>query len=132
MELRTLAQLYRIQQRVVEVQYAQVDNATAVLFAPPAPGTTTATDQGTAAALTQQVLNAQNNLVTAQNTLYQLWVAFLTSRMSFYLDLERLKLDDRGVWIDEYTNRIQRNDQPDSRPAGERLHAPQPLGGDGR
>jgi hypothetical protein len=135
-ELRTLAQLYRIQQRVVEVQYAQVDNATAVLFAPPAPqpiGTANATDQGTAAALTQQVLTAQNNLVTAQNTLYQLWVAYMTSRMTFYLDLERLQLDDRGVWIDEFTKRIQRDDQPDARqPAGERLHAPRPVDGDER
>jgi hypothetical protein len=130
-ELRTLAQLYRIQQRVVEVQYAQVDNATAVLFAPPAPGTST--DLGTAAALTQQVLNAQNNLVTAQNGLYQLWVAYLTSRMTFYLDLERLQLDDRGVWIDEYIKRIQRSDRPESgQPGGERLHPPQPLDGPGK
>ena len=36
-ELRTLAQLYRIQQRVVELGYSQVDNAQAILLAPPAP-----------------------------------------------------------------------------------------------
>jgi hypothetical protein len=140
-ELRTIAQLYRIQQRVVEVQYAQVDNATAVLFAPPAPSSASNDQQTAAAALTQQVLNAQNNLVIAQNTLYQLWVAYLTSRMSFYLDLERLQLDDRGVWIDEYISRIQRNDQSDDAdkpgPAGgggggERLHAPRPADGPGK
>ena len=128
-ELRTIAKLYLIQQRVVQLQYAQVDSATAVLFAPPAPGTNT--DAGSSAALTQQVLNAQSTLVNAQNTLYQLWVAYLTSRMSFYLDLEQMQLDDRGVWIDELPNRTDRQDRPDQSQPGERLHAPQPLGNNG-
>jgi hypothetical protein len=146
-ELRTLAQLYKIQLRVLEVQYAQVDNATALLLAPPAPlapGTIATTDQVAAAALTNQVLGAQANLVIAQNTLYQLWIAFITSRMTFYLDLELMQLDDRGVWTDEFTNRIQYDDRPDARqpanqpagqpprPAGERLPAPQRIDGNGR
>jgi hypothetical protein len=127
-ELRTIAQLYRIQQRVVELQYAQVDNSTAILFAPPVPGA--GSDAGSAAALTSQVLTAQSNLVSAQNTLYQLWVAYMTSRMSFYLDLEQMQLDDRGVWIDESANRTDSQIRPDAqplgqRPPGERLHAPQ-------
>jgi hypothetical protein len=129
-ELRTIAQLYRIQQRVLEVQYAQVDNATAVLFAPPAPSALGAAgaDQGTAAALTNQVLGAQTNLVAAQNTLYQLWVSYLTSRMTFFLDLEQMQLDDRGVWIDEFTNRIDDfNKSEDRQPSAERLHAPRPA-----
>ena len=129
-ELRTLAKLYLIQQRVVELQYAQVDSATAILFAPPAPGTNA--DAGSAAALTQQVLNAQSNLVNAQNTLYQLWVAYLTSRMSFYLDLEQMQLDDRGVWIDESSNRANSQNGPGQPPSGgERLHPPRPLGNNG-
>jgi hypothetical protein len=123
-ELRTLGQLYRIQQRVIELQYAQVDNATAILFAPPVPGA--GSDAGSAAALTTQVLTAQNNLLNAQNTLYQLWVAYLTSRMTFYLDLEQMQLDDRGVWNDELS-RTGSQDRPDSRQPGERLHAPRPL-----
>jgi hypothetical protein len=146
-ELRTLAQLYKIQLRVLEVQYAQVDNATALLLAPPAPlapRTIATTDQVAAAALTNQVLGAQANLVIAQNTLYQLWIAFITSRMTFYLDLELMQLDDRGVWTDEFTNRIQYDDRPDARqpanqpagqpprPAGERLPAPQRIDGNGR
>ena len=36
-QLRTLAELYTIQQRVVELGYSQVDNAQAILLAPPAP-----------------------------------------------------------------------------------------------
>jgi hypothetical protein len=128
-ELRTLSQLYRIQQRVVELQYAQVDNAQAILFAPPVPGA--GSDAGSAAALTSQVLSAQSNLVSAQNTLFQIWVSYLTSRMSFYLDLEQMQLDEHGVWCNEPSNRTDRQngpDQPQPQPGGERLHAPRPLG----
>jgi hypothetical protein len=132
-ELRTLAKLYEIQLRVLEVQYAQVDNSIALILAPPAPsaaGAGATTDQGTAAALTSQVLGAQANLVTAQNTLYQLWIAYITSRMTFYLDLEQMQLDDRGVWTDEFTTGIQYDDRPGAGPpAGERLPAPRPADG---
>lgn len=126
-ELRTLIQLYRIQQRVIQVAYAQVDNATAILFAPPVPGA--GSDAGSAAALTLQVLQARSNLLNAQNTLYQLWISYLTSRMSFYLDLEYMQLDDRGVWTDELFNRIDSQTRPTQ--PGERLPAPQPLNNGG-
>jgi hypothetical protein len=132
-ELRTLAELYRIQQRVVELGYSQVDNAQAVLLAPPVPVTgpgAGASDAGSAAALTQQVLQAQSSLVQAQNTLFQIWVSYLTARMNLYLDLELLQLDDRGVWNDE---QITGNDNaarpvPPERKPGERLPAPQLVG----
>ncbi|WP_439623156.1 hypothetical protein [Gemmata sp.] len=123
-ELRTQAQLYRIQQRVVDLGYSQVDNAKELLVAPPAPGA--ASDAGSAAALTQQVLQAQSNLLTAQNALYTLWVNYLTARMNLYLDLELMQLDERGVWINE------QGTEPDRGPAGgqppERLPAPRPAG----
>ncbi len=122
-DLRTLAQLYRIQQRVVELGYSQVDNAQAILLAPPAPNA--ATDAGSAAALTQQVLDAQSRLVSAQNTLYQIWVAYQTGRMQLYLDLEQMNLDDRGVWIDEFFNRTDGQNRPST---NERLPSPRPVG----
>lgn len=125
-QLRTLAELYLIQKRTVELNYAQVDNAEAVLFAPPVPGA--GSDAGSAAALTQQVLNAQSGLLNAQNTLYTIWVQYLTARMTLYLDLEQMQLDDHGVWCDEFFNRTNSQDQPGAqppaRPNGERLHAP--------
>lgn len=132
-DLRTFAQLYRIQQRVVELGYSQVDNAQAILLAPPEPGA--AANAGNAAALTLQVLDAQNRLVNAQNALYQIWVAYQTGRMQLYLDLEQMNLDDRGVWLDEYFNRPDRSDRPApdaGRPAGERLPPPRPADGAGR
>jgi hypothetical protein len=126
-ELRTLAQLYRIQQRVVELGYSQVDNAQAILLAPPAPGANT--DAGSAAALTQQVLDAQNRLLNAQNALYTIWVNYLTARMNLYLDLELMQLDDRGMWCDEQATDLTNAARPGpgTRPA-ERLPAPQPVG----
>jgi hypothetical protein len=106
-QLRTLAELYRIQQRVVELSYSQVDNAQAVLLQPPDPQART--DAGSAAALTLQVLQTQSSLLAAQNQLFNLWVSYLTARMQLYLDLELLTLNERGVWTDDAEFR---NDQP--------------------
>lgn len=109
--VRTLAELYKIQQRSVEVAYALVENSLDVFQAPPDPrsvgGGQTA---GNAAALTQQLLSAQSSLVRAQNDLYDVWVRFLIARMQLYRDLELLPLDSRGVWNDECT--YQSNAEP--------------------
>ena len=124
-ELRTIAELYKIQQRLIELGYSQVDNAQAILLAPPAPNAQT--DAGGAAALTLQALNAQQSLVNAQNALYTIWVNYLSSRMTLYLDIESMQLDERGVWCDEL---VPGNDTPDrpepGRPGGERLPAAVP------
>jgi hypothetical protein len=110
--LRVLAENYKIQQRSVELAFDQVENSLDVLQAPPVPegavvgqpGRAAAQSQqaaASAAALTQQLLSQQNNLLQAQNSLYQVWVNYLIARMAFYRDIERLQLDSRGVWIDE-------------------------------
>src|SRR5204862_3352050 len=59
------------------------------------------------------------------------WVSYLTSRMNFYLDLEQMTLDDRGVWCDELFNRTDGQTRVPDRQPGERLRAPRPLD-DGR
>jgi hypothetical protein len=105
--LRVLAENYRIQQRSVEVAYDQVENSLDVLQSPPEgggalrPAGQGAANAGNAAALTQQLLQAQTSLVAAQNGLYTVWVNYLIARMTLYRDIERLPLDLRGVWIDE-------------------------------
>ncbi|HJZ59973.1 MAG TPA: hypothetical protein VKE74_33835, partial [Gemmataceae bacterium] len=136
-ELRTIAELYRIQQRLIELGYAQVDNAQAILLAPPAPGAQS--DAGSAAALTNQVLQAQQSLVNAQNTLYTIWVNYLVSRMTLYLDLELMQVDERGVWCDELIPGTDDSNRPGTEPGrperepagprGERLPPPQPAPG---
>lgn len=126
-ELRTIAELYKIQQRQVELGYSRLDNARETFFAPLAANQVV--DPGASAALTQQLLDAQNRLLTSQNTLYGYWVSYLTARMNLYSDLELMQIDERGVWINEQTSGT--NDAAGSgtqqRP-GERLPAPQPVG----
>jgi hypothetical protein len=128
--LRTLAELYAIQQRAVELAYSQLDNARETLFAPLAAGA--ATDAGSSAALTQQVLNAQTNLLQAQNQLFTIYVNYLTARMTLYLDLELMQLDDRGVWCDEQGPRPDDPSRTAPGPGPERLPAPAGVGGPGR
>ena len=136
-ELRALAEAYKFQQRLVELGYSQVDNAQSILLAPPAPGA--GNDAGSAAALTQQVLQAQNSLLQAQNDLYTIWVSYLTARMNLFLDLESLQIDERGVWCDEFDPESLSGSQappgppqPERQPAGERLPAPREFPGGGR
>jgi outer membrane protein TolC len=128
--LRVLAENYKIQQRAVELAFDQVENSLDILQAPPIPeggavgqpGRAAAQSQqqaANAASLTQQLLQQQNNLLQAQNSLYQVWVNYLIARMTFYRDIERLPLDPRGVWIDEFST------SPPVEP--EQLPAPGPV-----
>ncbi len=136
--IRTLTELYRVQQRLIELGYYQVDNAQALLLAPPAlAGAGPAqNDAAAAAALTNQVLNAQSSLVTAQNTLFTIWINYIIARIDFFTDTDLMQLDERGIWKDEY---VPGNDDP-TRPnsagsGGERLPPPRAAadpGGGGR
>lgn len=99
-QLRQLEEQFKIQQRNLQLSLYRVDNALEVLRAPPAPGEQR--DAATAAAaLTDQLLRAQQSVPRAQNGLYQTWVNFLTTRMRLYRDLELLQIDTRGVWIND-------------------------------
>lgn len=122
-ELRTIAELYRVQQRLIELGYSQVDNAQAVLLEPPAPNAQT--NAGSAAALTNQLLQNQQQLVQAQNTLYTIWVNYLISRMALYTDTELLQIDENGGWNDESLPPDEGPGRGDPRP--ERLPAPRPA-----
>jgi hypothetical protein len=98
-QLRVQAENYKIQQRAVELAYSQLENSLETFRAPPAPGA-----QGgaaSAAALTQQLLNALNSLPREQNVLVSTWINYQVARLQLYRDLELMPLDNRGVWIDE-------------------------------
>jgi hypothetical protein len=53
-----------------------------------------------AAALTQQLINAQNSLYNAQFQMTTIWITYLNTRDELYRDMELMPLDARGVWID--------------------------------
>jgi hypothetical protein len=103
-QLHLFAANYKIQQKVLESLYSQVENALEVIVAPVDPDSLKASGtagQANAAALTQQYLNALGGLNNAQTKMYDIWLSLLATRMQLYLDLERLPLDQRGVFIDE-------------------------------
>ena len=126
-DLRTVRQLYQVylvQQRAVELAYSQVDNAQSTFLAPPDPKAPDTA--GTVAALTQQLLEAQAALVSAQNDLYTAWINYHTARIELYLDLELLSPDERGNWTNDSYPRP--SDLPGSAgPQPEQLPAPIPL-----
>ena len=134
-QLRVQAENFKIQQRAVEVAYAQVENSLEALQAPPDPAAGRQS-AAAAAALTQQLLNAQSSLLQSQNSLYTAWINYLIARMQFYRELELLPIDPRGVWTDEYIPEQQSElsgpQPPAAAPAGserpERLPDPQPVG----
>jgi hypothetical protein len=99
-QLRVWAEAYKLQRRSVELAYAQVDSARSTLLAPPDPASPRGA-AGDVAALTQQLLNAQAQLLSSQNGLYTAWMTYLAIRMELALDLELLPLDARGVWNDD-------------------------------
>jgi outer membrane protein TolC len=106
-QLRVLAEDYRIQQRQVELAYATVESSLDTFRAPPpAPAQvgqviSTTSAAVNAASLTQQLLSAQRSLPQAQNQLLAVWISYLTTRLQLYRDLELMRLDSRGVWIDD-------------------------------
>lgn len=132
-QLRVLAENYKIQQRAVELAYFQVENSLDTFQSPPTPaaaggGGNTA---GNAAALTQQLLNAQRSLPQAQNQLLSTWINYQITRLQLYRDLELMPLDHRGVWIDELSKqqRAEKRSPDADRPAqsSEELPAPRPV-----
>ncbi|MGL6075559.1 MAG: TolC family protein [Fimbriiglobus sp.] len=125
--LRAFAETYKLQQRAVELAYAQVDNAASTLVAPPDPSAREGA--GSIAALTQQLLNAQRSLLGAQNDLYTTWINYQTTRMELYLDLELLPLDSRGLWTDELSStRPEQSTRPAASGGGNGGPLPGPLG----
>jgi outer membrane protein TolC len=106
-QLQLFGENYKIQKKVIQSLYSQVENALEVIIAPVDPDQLKATGtsgQANAAALTNQYLTALSQLDGAQTKMYDIWLSFLATRMQLYQDLERLPLDNRGVWIDELAN----------------------------
>jgi hypothetical protein len=106
-QLHLFAANYKIQQKVVQSLYSQVENALEVITAPVDPDAlkqTGTSGAANAAALTQQYLTALSALNNGQTKMYDIWLSYQATRMELYQDLERLPLDNRGVWIDESGN----------------------------
>jgi outer membrane protein TolC len=119
-QLRQQEEVYRIQQRQVELAYLTVENSLDTFQAPPAPlaaGQPAADTATRAAALTTQLINAQTSLYNAQFQMTTIWITYLNTRLDLYRDMELMPLDQRGVWIDDVA-KCQCPDGDAARPAG--------------
>ena len=102
--LRQYEELYKIQQRQVELAYLTVENSLDTLQATPQPlpaGQPPPDTATRAASLTNQLINAQTSLYTAHFNMTTIWITYLNTRQEFYRDLDLMNLDDRGMWIDD-------------------------------
>jgi len=98
--LRQYQDWYLYQTQLVELGYKVVENSLDVLAAPPPPGV--GADPATrAAALAQQLINAQSALYTAQYGMTTIWITYLNTRDQLYRDMELMRFDARGMWIDD-------------------------------
>jgi hypothetical protein len=129
-QLHLFAANFKIQQKVIESLYSQVENSLEVIVAPPdpaAPQATSAQAQANNTTNTTQYLNNLGGLNNSQTRMYDIWLSYLATRMQLYEDLERLPLDERGVWIDDYATGPDAPDNPAHRrrlPPTERGAAP--------
>jgi hypothetical protein len=107
-QLRQQEENYRIQQRQVELGYLTVENSLDTFQAPPAPvpaGAPAADVATRAATLTNQLIQSQGNLYSAQFAMTTIWITYLNTRLQLYRDMELMPLDYRGVWIDDIASR---------------------------
>jgi hypothetical protein len=114
----------------VELGYLLVENSLDTFKAPaaPVPSGQPAPDTATrAAALTTQLINAQNSLYQAQFNMTTFWISYLNTRLQLYRDMELMPLDYRGVWIDD----IATSECPGGA-AGARSGSTSPCSGDSR
>jgi hypothetical protein len=87
----------------VELGYLQAENSLDTFKAPNQPGV--AATATSAAALTSQLITAQNSLYQAQTLMTTIWINYLNTRLQLYRDMELMPLDYRGVWIDDIATR---------------------------
>jgi hypothetical protein len=94
-EIRNLqlqAQTYEINKRSFILSIRQKDQAQEQLIAPPAGAG--GGQQSQAAVQTQNVIQAQGNVIRSQNALLQIWVNYVTQRMVIYRDLGIVPFDE--------------------------------------
>ncbi|RLS56702.1 MAG: hypothetical protein DWH91_06080 [Planctomycetota bacterium] len=103
----------RLQLRLAARQYeAAVDDATA----PAAVNTGGGGGSGRSGLAGNNLLQALNSIVSAQNSLIQNWVAYEQNRLSIYRDMGMMEIGEDGIWNDpQYRNLID-TDTPEERP----------------
>ncbi len=103
-QLQLFAANYAIQKKIIHSLYSQLENNLEVIISPSDPDQlkqSSTAGQANAAALTNQYLGALGSLNNSQTRMYDIWLSLYATRMEIFFDLERLSLDNRGVWRDD-------------------------------
>jgi hypothetical protein len=102
--LRNLEQLrvnLEIQRRAVAIAIRRVDQTREALNKPVPPSAPGAPPQALGPTAAQNLLFALSDLRNTQNNLMSVWLNYLAERMRLYRELGIMRIDDRGMWIDE-------------------------------
>lgn len=103
-DMRILKQLeinLEIQRRAVAIAIRRVDQTREALNQPPAPVLAGQPAAALGPTSAQNLLSALQALSDSQNNFMSVWLQYYANRMETYIDLGIMRLDDRGMWIDE-------------------------------
>ncbi len=90
-----------IQRRAVAIAIRRVDQTRETLNAPVPSSLPGQPPQALGPTSAQNLLFALSDLRNTQNNLMSVWLNYFAARMRLYRELGVMRLDDRGVWIDE-------------------------------
>ncbi|MEM7234831.1 MAG: hypothetical protein AAF517_21810, partial [Planctomycetota bacterium] len=102
--LRSIEELrvnLEIQRRAVSIAIRRVDQTRAALNRPVPPTAPGQAPQALGPTAAQNLLFALSDLRSTQNNLMSVWLNYLAARMRLYRELGVMRLDGRGMWIDE-------------------------------
>jgi len=103
-DMRVLKQLeinMEIQRRAVSIAVRRVDQSREVLNQPPGPVAPGQPPSALGPTAATSLLSALQALSDSQNAFMSVWLQYYSNRLETYVDLGIMRLDDRGVWIDE-------------------------------
>lgn len=108
--LRDLEQLrvnLEIQRRAVAIAIRRVDQTREALNRPVPPSAPGQAAQALGPTAAQNLLFALSDLRNTQDNLMSVWLNYSAQRMRLYRDLGIMRIDDRGIWIDEPLSKAQ-------------------------
>jgi hypothetical protein len=113
---------YQIQKNQLVIQLRQKDNSQRLIFAPPESSNASGSQQITAN--TTALVQAQNQLLSSQNSLISVWVSYQTQRITLYRDLGIIPYDEWEAYHELFPAQRQRPRNASGNRAGQPGAAP--------
>ena len=93
---------FEIARKNVRLAAMQFDQAVELSLAPGTSGQGGGSSSSSNNSNGLNLLNALNAVLSAQNSLIQLWVNYEANRLNIHRDMGIMQIDERGVWLDDY------------------------------